>query len=236
MKPDAKQVLRRALVLSCVAGRGLIEAKTQIEAREQTRNDFLAWFQSRNLQADSEPEEIRLLNAPVGTLEQQDAIDAGWRCEGVAVLAWALGLTELGPFWEQIPDPRDAVGLVGYMDDTRADELEGDASLRPENEIEQYAEFILNVHWRLRDVSFRSKGVPHDCRGLFSEEMKGRCPGFAPPILSANGNDLVLDDQPMYLASAERIRAASSIVRERHRAANWLIGDEGSYCEVSLDT
>src|SRR5688572_18642133 len=117
VKPDAQQVFRRALILSCVAARSFIEAKEQRQEREQTRCEVLAWFNARGLQTDAEPGELALLHAPVGTLVGQQVVDAGWRCEDVLVLAWALGLAEIGPFYVQIPDPREVVGLVGYMND-----------------------------------------------------------------------------------------------------------------------
>ena len=58
-----------------------------------------------------EPKEWEVLQRPLGRLDQRMQIEATWRLEGLAVLAWALGrfevpphdqLVSLGPLWRSL--------------------------------------------------------------------------------------------------------------------------------------
>lgn len=101
--PGAEAVARRAAILAAVVARGLIEADESLSDGAAAIADDLAYFDELGLAADAEPDEEALVRAPYGTLADQAVIDATWRAEGVAVLAWALGrLDELPPIDETV--------------------------------------------------------------------------------------------------------------------------------------
>jgi hypothetical protein len=230
-RPNIRRVVRRAWVLSCVTARGFIEGKDDPIGREATRGQIVEWFDSRSLRREAERDELAFLETEVGRPARRQVIDSTWRSEGIAVLAWALGLWTIGPFDQQLADARGVVGSLGYMDDVRAERLLQTATLRPLAEIKAYAEHILNVHWRLQRV----RRVKHyDCRNLFREELEEPTPGTTP--IELVGGDLTIAGVALAKVDDERLNSALNVVRERQRAANWLQGDDRIYSEVALDT
>lgn len=214
-------------------GRGFIEGDHDREGREKVRADIWNWFESMGLHEEAEQSEVALLRTPVGELDRQKAINAGWRCEGVAVLLWALGKHRLSPFYEQVGDPRALVARVGFMDKEFADQAIRDIELVDETILTRYAEHILNVNWRLRDIG--SRGSKHyNCCNLFREDLREPIPETAEFALLHD--DMIIDGVMAGAADPQKVRAASSIVDERHRAANWLIGDETLYSRITCDT
>lgn len=230
--PTVRRVVRRAWVLSCVTARWFIEGTDDPAGRELTRAQVVEWFDDLSLEKEAEPAESKLIKTRIGRLTRRQVVESSWRCEGIAVLAWALGLWKIGPFDRQIADPREVVGVLGYMADLGAKRLLAEAKLRPRAVIEAYAEHILNVHWRLQQ---RLRGVEtYDCRNLFREDIETPIPGTT-PIKLVRG-DLTIGRKALAKVDDESLRSALGIVRERQRAANWLQGDGAVYSKVDLDT
>jgi hypothetical protein len=95
--PDAHRVAARALVLAAVSSRGQIESDELHPAAEAFRQRAVDWLHQIGVSPELEPEELSLLSTPLGQLHRQLARNAGWRAEGLVVLAWALGRAVLPP-------------------------------------------------------------------------------------------------------------------------------------------
>jgi len=88
--PTPYRVAARALVLSAVACRGFIEKEAGNAEAEDLRLRVASWVASVGISSEVEPHELAMLDAPLGALSPKQAMDAGWLCEGLAMLAWVL--------------------------------------------------------------------------------------------------------------------------------------------------
>lgn len=103
--------------------------------------------------------------------------------------------------------------------------------LRDGSEIETFANRMLMIHWRL--CHFEA-----DRRAIEFEELV-ESPGS--PFPDVRGiryvnKDLAIGKVALSEAHEQEWAKVMSIVMERHRAVNWLMGDAPTYSEVSCDT
>lgn len=227
--PTALRVAQRVLILSGVVCRSGIEADSGNKEAERFREDLLNWLFDLGLSNEIEPEEFDLLNSPLGTLTEQKVIDASWRGEGMAVLAWALKRIEL-PAHDQIVDSPTVAESLGFMRDEAFTVLPY-PELRSIDELKQFAQSMFSLHWRLRQYSL-------DHARMDFVEFAKTC-WFGPLELSGLRfveNDLAIANMTLCQASEEAWRECQSIAQERHQAANWLVGYDEVYSEVTTDT
>jgi hypothetical protein len=176
-----------------------------------------------------EQSEADLLSTPLGRLNKKTALDAGWISEGMVVLAWALGCVTLPPFY--VPcEPSDVANSMGFLAE-RETTVFGRPKMRHQGEIEAGEETYLTVHWRLREFSIRPGAMDFaayvsSCKWgpLRLDQVELR-----EGDLAVNGTRLDRLEHPVF-------RRTLSIVQERHRAFNWLIGWESLYSQVTTDT
>jgi uncharacterized protein DUF4272 len=227
--PTPTRVAARALVLSAVACRGLIERDASKPGAEQLRKDVRQWLSDIGVAAEMEEREAAMLSTPLGKLDRQAAIDASWSSEGLVVLGWALGRAPLPAFYAECDSPEvaNALGFLAEKEDT----VLKDARLRDQADVSSAEETYLTLHWRLRQFSLDSK--PMD---------------FAEYVARCNWGPLRLDDVPLcdgdLAVDGVRIdrvpddifHQTVSIVQERHRAFNWLMGWDSVYSQVTTDT
>jgi hypothetical protein len=234
-RPSAARVAKRAVVLTCIAARAELEGHAG-QAWMPERLGWLGTLVARSGVVDEfEPAERVLLDTPSGGLGEQAAIDAAWRLEGVAVLAWALRRFRLAAYDQQV-DAEEllvALGVDLWSRDARVELLvEVDPVLRPRGELEALRDQQFAAHWRLRDfLSVEPRRLdfaafaqtawfgPLDLRGL--------------PLIDG---DLAVGGVPIDQAQMGRLQLAHSVVTERRRAAAWLCGEPPIYSEVPLDT
>lgn len=215
--PDADRVARRALVLGAVAARGLGHAEGLIE-----------WIRGAGAEEELEEGERKLLEAVL--IEEKERVDASWRVEGLAVLAWALKLSEL-PAHDCPIDPQLVLTSIGFRDPSASRRLISEASLRPEGEIEAMRLRLLAIHWRVREFSLNPQ--PLDFPEI------SRTAWFGPLELTGvelAERDLSIHGLPIHRADEVAIRETSSIAMERHLAINWLCGFSSLYSETDIST
>lgn len=225
--PDAARVASRALVLSIVTCRGFVEKDSSNAGSFWTRS--LAWFRGLSLDPEVEPWEVQLLGVPLGELDTQTQVNAQWLCEGLVVLAWALNQYAMPAYDVQV-DPADVANSLGFLEPKSSTVLNG-PQLRPVADLLAARESIFSVHWRLREHSLRPDRMDF---GDFAERAS-----FGP--LSLDGirlidGDLAVGELPIFRADAEKVRVLTSITQERHRAANWLLGESLVYSETETNT
>jgi hypothetical protein len=232
--PSARRVAARALVLAAFVARAFVETQLKDTGNpEETRESLLAWLHGLDIAGELEPQERAFLQAPLGRAEPQVVINAWWRGEGLAVLAWALDRFKLPPYDQPLPVPpvtvQDAVGL-GAPDKAR--ELLASAALRPVAEIDQFASHVTVVGWRLRQ--FGIIPGPMDYAGY----LRGHAffkDTWLEGVRFVNG-DLAIGAQAIADAPAEEVVACRSAADERRQAAYWLQGDASLYSKVDPAT
>src|SRR3954447_11149130 len=132
--PGPDRVAARALVLAAVACRGFVE-EDAAEAGDfwaRTR----AWLGSLGIDSELEERERWILDAPLGSLKEQDRIDATWLAEGALVLAWALGRSAMPAYDDQVP-ASDVAESLGFLQ-PREETVLAAPSLRSRVEIDEY--------------------------------------------------------------------------------------------------
>lgn len=198
--PSAERAYRRARVLLAVTARALFELLPE-RWPEVTR--LRAWMMRESLWSETEPSEIALLNTAPGELAPRDAIDGGWRIEGVAVLCWSLGLAPL-PTLDQQAEPSRYRACLGFLAAAPSVAL----ALRSPPELEAYFQ-----------------QTAHD-RRLLLHHVAGSTDELAHVALTIDGRSVTE-------SSADEVRRVASAAHERCVAAGWLLGRAESYADVA---
>lgn len=215
--PTAERVARRALALAAVAARALVEQSDPSEAGvEQYWKDILSWVEAIGIREELEPDEWKVLQRPVGRLDQRAAIDSTWRLEGLGVLAWALKQFDLPPY-DELVSPQTLLRSVGFLDEQAAAGLLADPELRSREELDELGKQLLGLHWRLRDYTLRPQAM--DFRVFAKDCWFG--PMDISPFRLIDG-DLALGEHAIHGAPEELFGRTMSAARERHQAINWL--------------
>jgi tetratricopeptide (TPR) repeat protein len=168
--PSAQRVAARALVLSAIVCRALLEQEHEAGIHEHAdgRTALLRWIEDLDLKPELEPEEFDYLAEPVGRVSPRQTIDGYWRKEGLSVLAWALGRFQL-PRYDRPTDPDAVLQSLELLSAHDAAALRESARLRPAEEIRRFASHITIVHWRIRtfqlDPELVAPSVSFDVRG-----------------------------------------------------------------------
>jgi len=227
--PSPERVASRAIVLSAVACRGLIEKDVSDPKAEDLRQRVYSWIREIGVNDEAEEHERALLSTPLGSLARKDTIDASWKAEGMVVLGWALGLLAL-PAYDRDCDPSDSANRLGFLEQRSATPLQK-PHLRSAADIEHWADVYLTIHWRLRQYSLKPEAIDF-------ESYVESC-SWGP--LSLEEVQLIDGDLAIGGSRVDRVpepmcRQVLSIAQERHQAFNWLIGDEPIYSQVTTDT
>jgi hypothetical protein len=112
--PDAATVAQRALALSALTCRGFIDKGAGDPEAESVRARVLKWVEHFNLKKNLSSYEWETLTAPFGSLEPQRQRSATWACEGLAVLALALGRFDLPRHDAQV-DPYELTDALYFL-------------------------------------------------------------------------------------------------------------------------
>jgi hypothetical protein len=229
--PSAETVARRAIVLSVVACRGIVEGdRANVQGASDLAKRAYDWLRAVGLDEELSAWELRVLESTFGQLSDRDRINASWLSEAVVVLAWSLGKFELPGFAEQC-DPAGAANSLGFLQPTNATVLK-EPQLRSSDDLREYNEFIYNLHWRVRDFSLNKRS--YDFESLARK-------AWGEPVLRhglvLSERDICVKGVPISRTPEQDWRTLASITRERHRASNWLIGYASEdFYEVSTDT
>jgi hypothetical protein len=229
--PVASRVAARALVLASMHHRGILEMQeVDIDSLEEMRENFLPFLENLGISEELEDHETALLRTPVGRCEEQALIDACWRDEGLAVLAWALGRNEL-PRYDEASTERP-LQSVGWANFPKAEELLASAVLRSRSEIKKLASHMTVVNWRVTEFRIRPGRMDYvgylRAHPFFKESwLEDLC------IID---DDLAISGQAIADAPVEAVQDCVSIILERTIAVYWLEGDDETYSNVRAHT
>ncbi|RYD82987.1 MAG: DUF4272 domain-containing protein, partial [Verrucomicrobiaceae bacterium] len=165
----------------------------------------------------------------LGSLDPKALIHGTWRSEGLVVLAWAMGATDI-PQHDQLVDPAEVANSIHFLSDDAVQASE-DLKLRPAEELGVFSEIQFALHWRIRDFSQWSEAM--DFRKFAETSWFGPLRIEGIPL---GEDDLAIDDVPIAKAPQERFWQCRSIATERHQAINWLQGWDEVYSEVDTST
>jgi hypothetical protein len=114
--PTPSRVARRTMALAAVGARALLEQEESTDPGvEQTRQRLLKWVEAIGVGDELEPNEWKVIQLPLRAIPPKDALNASWRIDGLAVLAWALNHFEL-PAHDVLADPGHLLPSVGLLD------------------------------------------------------------------------------------------------------------------------
>jgi Domain of unknown function (DUF4272) len=227
--PTAARVAARAQVLSAQAFRATLERSASDPEVAEAHVACISWCERVGLHSEFEPHEWALLTTPVGQLSQRDAVNASWLTEAAVCLAWALCQAEV-PDYEIEADGATVSMSVHFLDDT-ADAFRAQSELKPQAELKDLLDLYLTLHWRLREFSLRPRHLDFVTFAAQCEWAKMRL-----DQVRIVHNDLSVGGGPLVAAPENLWRACLSIASERHRAAEWLLGQHPVYSEATSDT
>lgn len=225
--PTLDRIVARFVCLVAVAFRGIIEQDGP--PAEETRSGVLRWIEALGADSELDPAERALLESAVGGLTQRQTINACWRFEGVALLGHAIGLWDLPPYDRTI-DVDVVAAALGVPDASKASDALGRVHAPQPDERRNLRLQLLALHWRVRDFGLRRRSL------AFADFAQTAW--FGPLDLTmariANDGDLEIDDVPISSAQPAALSKVTSIITERHLAANWLCwGDIYSETDTS---
>lgn len=227
--PTPRRIAARAFVMAAIVCRGSIETNAREPEAEALRVRVVEWLGRMEVTDEAEPRELAMLHALLGTLAPQQAIDAVWLSEGLAVLAWALQRFPLPPHDEEV-DPQDVAEALDFLRDDAADLLNV-PTLRSHKEIEWLGDQLYDVNTRLRQ--FRRHAIPVDFAAFLSTEEGD---ASALQYVRLVENDLAIGGLPIFKAASGDLDTVVQISSRRHESANWLLGQEPLYSQVTADT
>ncbi len=226
--PTARRIAERAMVLCTVAARGFLESERPADA-EEMQGDLREFVERNELERELEPAEAALLAAPIGSLDRQAMIDATWRLEGMAVLAWALGVADVPAHDQPVEGIRMCVSL-GLLSRERPILLEL-PQRRPAEDIARMETRLLGIHWRM--VDYRAQSTRLDFRAIAARNWSGVWDLSNVPLVD---DDLAIRGVRVDLADPVARSETESIARERHHAINWIMGRSRTYGDAPHDT
>jgi hypothetical protein len=229
ISPNAERVAARAMVLAAVSCRGAIEKDFAKPGAEKLRQQILPWLELIGAATELEPRESSLIATPLGQLDKKAEINAAWKSEGMCVLAWALRSTELPAVHIQC-DPAHTANSMGFLD-VRENTPMNAPVLRDEDEIGNWADTYMTLHWRLRLIE--SNPGPMDYVACIE---KATWYPHRLDDLDLLDNDVAIDGVRIDNLEYSKYREILSIAQERHQAFNWLLGFEDLYSQVTTDT
>ncbi len=222
--PTAERVLRRVWVLAAVAMRAFLEASSNNSVSEPFTRIW-NWLDRAGALPELEDAERDLLSTKHGRMTVEQKVVAGWRGEGLGVLAWALHATPMVD--HQTPfDPGTIATSMGFLADVIPAQLRH-PQLRSPTELEWQRRRLYGIHWRLREFWLRPRAF--DFRAWARTAPHGAFDLIGIPILS---DDLAIAGQPLPQAPRDLAQRSHDMVVERHMAIGWLLGKHHDYSRV----
>jgi len=229
--PSAERVARRALGMTALTVRAIIEQDAARSIREATKihKRLMDWIEGAKID-DIEPDEWKVIQRTPGRLDTRMQTDSTWRLEGLVVLAWALGKYEIPPHDELVAFNAMWEAL-GVFDVDAAKKLIQDARLKQRPKISALRNRLFSLHWRLRNFGTNKEVL--DFKEFAQTAWFGPLDLKGLPFMQG---DLAIQGKRLDRASEDEVSSANSAAQERHQATNWLWEGPDKYSDASVAT
>jgi hypothetical protein len=231
----AALVARRATLIAALLRRAALEVGLSVGDPEAERFDLGAWTASEGLPALATTEEAETFTAPLGALDPIQIDQATWEAEALVALAWALGLVESIPPYDEIADPLPALNALPAPWDSLA-QFARSAKLRPVDDLATERERAEVWRWRALAEMTRRDGTPEEKRDVQTmlRDLAGEASasGLIPPLVDG---DFAVKGRPYRRISDEDLDELAELAFQRLRALNWACGFGDSWQDPSLD-
>ncbi len=229
--PSTERILKRALCMAAVAIRSRAEETGDVE---NFRDEFLPWLAREGLEEELEPWERESLNAPQGGLSDHDRSEGLCLPASCNMLAWALSFTDL-PRPDKRPMAADMLAPLGFESlsppPIPVADLHERAQRRSPEEIEYANTFCLAIHWRY--VQYQIRPEPEDFLELSKITAWREFDISGPWIVDG---DLGFEGASIHELGPDDMPVGFMLATYRHKASNWLAGDNSVFSKVSIDT
>jgi hypothetical protein len=231
-----REVAARIIVLGTLLRRLTLEHVEGSEDSDAVEEayDLLAWLSEQGLDAALTPRESDLLAAPVGSLDPGEVTETSWQSEGLAAIAWAVGIadrldppdgSDVADLLQQLPMPWDATASFVAR-----------ANLAPETDIARARESMDLFHWRVSVEALRRLASREDRQQYDAAIREAAAEAAIAGLIAATPEgDFAIAGQSVSSLSADEIDRMIAISGERLRALNWLCGFGTSWDDVPLE-
>ena len=148
--PNAERVARRALALTAVTVRAILEQEGPSRSTSDAHKGLLDWVRAVGIGDELEPDEWEVVQRRPGKLDSQSQINSTWRLEGLVVLAWALKRFDIPPH-DELVQVNPLWDSLGWPDTGAARTLLESPDLRTREEIGTLRNCLFALYWRLRN-------------------------------------------------------------------------------------
>jgi hypothetical protein len=255
-RPTPARVARRALALTAVTARAILEqggvnlglgapkrnpltwVRHMLAGQQSQYQNLLTCVKLLGIDDEFEPDEWQVLQRSPGRLDQEQQIHSTWRLEGLGILAWALGRFDIPPH-DQLVECHSLWHSLGMLDVGACKGLLVNAVMRPLPEIQALRRRLLAINWRLTNYYVRPTAI--DFVSFTETSFAGfdRTAWFSPQEilgLPLVDGDLAIQGTRLDRATQDTFHRTRSIAHERHVAVNWLLEGPERYSEASADT
>jgi hypothetical protein len=217
---------RHALLLCYLSWRAMIDGKIDPRTHQLAQQIPIILSQPEFEGLNLDAVEKRFFNAPVGSLNRNERTEASWLIEGMAVLSWAIGKSELPTFHQKV-DGRKASAALGIFQPDTPERITG-ATIRNPDEVESGAITYSALSWRL------SEHIKCPQTINFAEKLKDpKSPHLLVEGIELKDRDLAIDRTSLREVPTERLGEVSGIVFQRYKAFRWLLGLENGYATLT---
>ncbi|MFA6545889.1 MAG: DUF4272 domain-containing protein [Limisphaerales bacterium] len=227
--PKPERVLARSFCISALICRSFLDPHSDDANCMTTNGKILPWIEAVGAGDELELWEAEALAQPMGSWNERQRVDCSWMSEGLVMLVWALSLCPL-PTHDECVDPKEVTDACGFLRDDGA-QFGQNARLRSVPELKSAGKRAFAIHWRTRQFQLDRKAMDF--------ENLARTAWFGPLDIAGVAlvdSDLSVGDLSLFNADPVDVHRVTSIARERHRAANWLLGECTLFSEVDTST
>ncbi len=225
-------VARRALALGLIALRSQYENGINYREEEGAKERFLKlgqglldWAKEQKIDGFLSKEERKLHKKKLGKWSYQDIGERFWRIESLKAVLWCIGVLDKMPSYFAVGKVNDTYTLL--PEGKVVTRFLARAKLRDEDAIAKERDFARFLNWRCRTELCRLQGMKPP-RGDSYKKVVAR----ALSAIEENGFPIEHDDVDILVNGVRFIDLGDekgdmmSICYERHRALEWVLGED----------
>jgi len=220
------RIVSRALIACALVMRVQIDRHPEHGEAADLLGSVLGWLEASGCDEEIEADERAVLDRPLGRLQREEGERFAWYGELAGVLAWAIQRYTL-PAIDQPADALDVAGALDWLTE-QGKALRTTARLRPREQLSAMLEVVAAADWRLQ-LAAASKDRLSMAR--WRADRMTWPPDVTP--FAIKDDDLAVNGQAVNAIDGRTLLRTARTLRERHRAALWLLGQSSTYSGVS---